>query len=280
MINSQEIKNELELLSALRTIAQSYEEISVSRMKKTRDSVAKTADFLSGLSGIYADVKSRQAELKDSEQEKAKPRLPLVSVLLSANTKLYGDIIPKVYRLFLSRIKSEKTDIVIIGRLGQGMYQAEKDKQKFTYFDLPDSELTLESLKPIANFLLKYEKVDVFFGKYQTLLSQEAAFSSLTEGSYQPKNRQPKVGHFEFEPSYNKLLAFFERQFFVSLLKQTTSESQLAKYASRVRSMELALQNINEHDIEVKVLANRAKRELLDRKQKDIVSKIEFLYGE
>lgn len=47
-----------------------------------------------------------------------------------------------------------------------------------------------------------------------------------------------------FEPSLEKILEFFEKQIFASIFEQTMRESQLAKTASRLTTLDTASENI------------------------------------
>ena len=115
MQNRKSLIDEIELVNNLKMLTQAYEEISVIKMQRVRDSVLKNRDFITGISYVYYDVKTsyrRQIEELMKQKKSAnissfstiKKNGKSVSVLLSANNKLYGDIILKVFYLFPGRV--------------------------------------------------------------------------------------------------------------------------------------------------------------------------------
>ena len=56
---------------------------------------------------------------------------------------------------------------------------------------------------------------------------------------------QIKIKYF-FEPEVQKILAFFEKEIFASILEQTVREFELAKLSSRVVGLDKAIDHIDE----------------------------------
>jgi len=79
---------------------------------------------------------------------------------------------------------------------------------------------------------------------------------------------------FIFEPSLEKLLNFFETQVFSSLFKQTVTEAELARLASRIKAMEQAIVFITTRMENLSSAQRRAKRNLENRKQLERVAGI------
>lgn len=256
MRNKNDLKNEIDLVSTLKLITQSYEEISVMRMKKNRESVLQMREFLAGLGDVFFHVKRSHMNYllrleKKNKQKLEKKDPKTATVFISANTKLYGDIITKVFNLFIADAKKTTNDIIIVGKLGKELFEQEQTGKQYFYFEIPDDDITMEDLKPLVLNLTQYDKINVFYGKFQTILNQEAASSNVTgdEPLLQSQVVQNQNGQqdaaFLFEPSVEDIYTFFETQLFTSFLKQTLHESQLARFASRIKAMEEAIQNID-----------------------------------
>jgi F0F1-type ATP synthase gamma subunit len=77
-----------------------------------------------------------------------------------------------------------------------------------------------------------------------------------------------------FEPSLEKVLNFFESQVFASLLKQTVHEGELARLASRVKSMETALVNIEKEEKMIKAEARKLKKNTENKKRTESLAGI------
>ncbi len=265
MQSKQTLNNEFAVIGTLKTLAQAYEQISVMRIQRVRGSVLNTRDFLTGLADIYKDVKrSYKEEVERLQKRKKNAKLTLsglekngktVSVLLSSNNKLYGDIVARVFNLFLADIKNNPTsEIVIVGRVGKMTFQNSGLNRPFTYFELPDQNVSLTDIAPIFNHVVKYEKILVYYGRFLNIISQEPAVSEISgEESLidQPIEKEEIVEKtpFFFEPNLPKILGFFEDQVFASILKQVVDESELSRLASRIKSMEDSLGSIEKQEI-------------------------------
>lgn len=276
------INSEFAVLATLKTLAQAYEQISVMRIQRVRGSVLTTRDFLTGLSDIYRDVKisyKREVDKLRKKHKNAKITLSgmvkngkTISVLLSSNNKLYGDIVVRVFNLFMQDIKRNPTDIAIVGRSGKGMFEGQNLKLPYAYFEIPDENIKLQDLSPVFNYMVKYEKILVYYGRFLNIISQEPAVSevsgeeSLIDQPLTPAEEVDKTPFF-FEPNLQQILGFFEDQVFASILKQTVDESELSRLASRIKSMEDSLGVIEKQEISLKKTAARTARLIESNKQ-------------
>lgn len=264
MQSKQTVQNEFAIIGTLKTLAQAYEQISVMRIQRVRGSVLTTRDFLTGLADIYKDVKRSykdEVERLTNHHKNAKIMMSgltkngkTVSVLLSSNNKLYGDIVSRVFNLFAQDIgRDPNADIVVIGKVGKSMMDTRLPGIAYTYFDLPDQNASLTDLSPIFKFVVSYEKILVYYGRFLNIVSQEPAVSEISgEESLidQPLEKEEKADRtpFFFEPNLQRILGFFEDQVFASILKQVVDESELSRLASRIKSMEDSLISIEKQE--------------------------------
>jgi len=289
------IQSEIEFSKTFRFIAQAYEEIAVMKMRKVRNSVLATRDYLSHLSEIFYELKKakerqkKQLTISNKQKSDVKAKIltpdkkvtsdklsKTVSVLLSANTTLYGDLIERIFNLFLKNVTKDGSDIIIVGRVGKRLYDEQDNKKNYTYFELPDVEVRLENLKPVIYHLVRYQKIIVYYGKFESVVTQKETFSSISgdqPSSYQAESSSrlaDETSHFLFEPSLETILAFFEDLIASSLFRQTVHETQLARWASRIMSMEKAQVNIDAqikrlHFSEMKIQRQEQNKKQLDR---------------
>lgn len=283
MQSLKELRENISAVSTMGMVVQAMQEISVMKMQKERNGVVQTRFLLDRLTDVFYDVKTnyRKKILKIvnkknkniEEQSSFVKNGKSAAVLLSSNGKLQGDIIGKVYKHYIETVQNTNDDIIIVGKVGKAMYESSKSKRPVQFFEIPDSDVKIEHLKDLVVTLINYQKVDVFYGKFESIMTQNATVSNVSghktedniqnllynEADEKDTKGQPKDSykHFLFEPSLEDILQFFETQVFASLFKQTVSEAQLARYGSRIRSMGEAIGHI---DTEKKSLLNRERR--------------------
>jgi ATP synthase F1 gamma subunit len=295
MRNKGKITTELELVGTLKMLAEAYEEVSVLKMQKVRGSVLATREFLDGLGGIFVDVKKNYGQKIERmiDRKKMAPHATFSTrshngktliVFLSANSKFYGDIVRRVFEVFLADVKKKDADILIIGKSGKEMMDQSGFKKEYNYLELGDTQVGLEDLRPIIEKLVEYEKVDVYYGRFSNMVNQLPTIANVSgqgilESQAEVKVEEVKetVTPYAFEPSVEKILDFFESQVFISLFKQTVNESELARLASRIRAMEEALGNIERLEPKIKREGRIMNKAMQNKKQIEVMTSVYFL---
>src|SRR3989338_7306965 len=278
MVTKKELTKEAEFLTILRTILETYEEIAATRMASIRSSVLNSRDFLLEINAIFQQVKtSYKAQIEELMRDKKikdpskltfiKRNGKTLYVFVSANTGLYGDIIRKTYDVFINSIKKEPGDVAIIGKLGLEMFKADRTSAPVSYFDCPDNRIDSEILKKIVEHIIQYERVLVFYEQFNTVISQSPIITSIS-GDPLPweKRENPPVKYF-FEPSLQKIMEFFEKEIFGSIFQQTIFESELAKFAARMVSLDFASENTKNRLKQVILAAARIKHQESNKRQ-------------
>jgi len=279
MEEKHRITEELNLIISLKMLATAYEEIAVIKMRFARDSVLHNRDFLSSLSEVFKNVKSSYKKRLLSMQKKNQSHNVLhfsthqtngraIFILLSANNKLYGEIVPKVFHAFIEKAKTSDVDIAIVGKLGKELFEASRINKPYMYFEIPDVEKNIEDLKPLVNHILQYETVTLFHGKFLNIISQEAVATNITgEESLPTEEGGIKQYGFIFEPSMEVVLSFFESQIFTSFLQQAIHEAELARFGSRISVMEKALEYIIAKSEKLTMMEKQLKYRIANTKQ-------------
>lgn len=283
MISKAYLEGQNQMLGTLRTLAEAYEQISVIRIQRVRGSVLTTRDFLDGLADIFKDVKQSyrdEVEQLLKKHKNSKESLSglqkngkTIAILLSSNNKLYGDIVFRVFNLFIQDVRKNNYDVVIIGKVGKAMFDQQGLQKDYLYFDMPDEDAKLSDIAPVIKKIEQYQKIFVYYGRFLNIVSQEPAISEvLGDGSLLDKplvggDEKEKHTPFFFEPSLKKILAFFETQMFSSVLKQVVDESELSRLASRIKSMEDSLGTIEKEQEQLHKTELRAKRMIENSKQ-------------
>lgn len=290
MENSKTIKEQLGLSSALQIIAQVYEEISIAQIRQIRDSVLNNRKFLNDLLDLINDVRSAYKQTLEKlrlEQKKKGKKIKeeaekskTLCVLVSANTKLYGDIIQHVFEVFEKAIQEPDTDVMIIGRFGRELFRERRIKRPYSYFEISDNKVYPQDLKPIIFNMVKYKKVVVYHGQFQNIIMQKPAVSVIaghlmSDPDYVPSKQEVKETHqYLFEPSLKEIVNFFETQFTMTLFYQSIHESELARNASRVKAMEESLDNIRHQEKKLKAVQRLIRKREENKKQLERLSSV------
>lgn len=290
MRNKQDLLHELELVQSMKFISQAYQEISVMRMQKIRSAVLRTREFLESLSEVFYDVKRSYNEYikvmvakNKAEDVSLLTLLPKngksVAVLISSKEKMLGGITQKVFASFMKAAQVENTDIIIIGKAGRDLYKQSGIKKPIIFLEVADDIIHYDDIKRISFYVVNYSKINVFYGKFESLLTQSPVQSNLSGDNpfietiaTDEETSNTSTTQFLFEPSIEKIMQFFETQVFTSLFKQTFHESQLARHASRINAMEEALINIEKTNKELAQQKKQLRKMTMNRQQLESIS--------
>jgi len=265
-------------LKTLKTLTRVYGEIAAMRMNKARASVLFTRKFLEQLSVVFTEVQAayiakvkRMAKKnkigKDGKVTLLSHNGKQVAVLISANTRLYGDLVQRTTEMFMEDVKYAGAEATIVGRVGLSLFLEEEPNRPYTYFDFADHKINRDQLEKIIEHLVQYEEIHVYYGKYTNVLTQEPKMYRISSEISLNQDQEGLKIDYLFEPTLEDILMYFENEIFGSLFEQTISESQLAKFASRLVAMDRAEVNIETRlkKIEVEQLMSRHKT--MNRKQ-------------
>lgn len=280
-MNKKALVNEISSLTGLGELSRAYAEIASGRMKKTRSSVLQNRNFLAAIDSIFSEVREsyKREVLALAKKKGGKGGITFLAhngkttaVFLSANTGLYGDIVPRTFRLFMEELRKGDVEATIIGKLGLSLFLEEEPTRSYTYFDLPDYGIDKGELGEIVRHLAPYEEIHIYHGKFQNIVRQEPTLfniSAETPLTYASEKKEKKGVRYLFEPTLEEILIFFESEMFTSLLEQAVRESQLSKFASRMLAMDKAGENIKQRLGRVKLDMLRYTHAIANRKQLD-----------
>lgn len=284
MINEKKFKKELIGVESIKDTLETYEEIAAMRMRKIKSNVLKNREFLSGLDKILGQVEYSYAhELEKIKNTKKRQSISsvsmlpnngkMVSVLLSANTGLYGDVLKNIFDEFFTYIQSNNTDVLIVGKLGRKMYEASKKPKTYEYFDYSDAGFDEQNSKKLLEKLIKYQKIKVFHGFFQNILNQVPKTTDIsTDNVFARKREQTKEINCLFEPSLEAVLKFFEVQILSSLVDQSIYESFLSKFASRMISLDAAVANTSKRLNQMRFQGQKLRHKKMNTNQLSVLS--------
>jgi len=259
------LKMEKASLSDFLTMIEAYEEISAIRMRKVKKSILERREFMQGLNKAFAYIAYAYKIYRDSLKDKAKNHVlntngKTVSVLLSSNTGLYGDVVRNTYDLFENEIKDAETDIVIVGRMGKKFFDESKIKRSYEFFNMSDNGIDDVNIKKLLDYVIDYTSVIVYHGVFKSILSQEP-FKTMVTGELMKIEQSLDTydTRFLFEPSVEKVAEHFEKQIASLIFEQTIFESSLSKFASRMVSLDKSADNVGSKIRHTSFSLNKAK---------------------
>lgn len=279
MPSLKEIKKNLQIISTIKTIVNTYQEIANLKMRQIKEIVLKNREFTQELIKTYQRIKGVYFKLVEEKKYKKiafrKIEKEKAIVFLSANQHFYGSLILDIWKEIQKIINKEDGDLIIVGNVGR--YLAEKAKMKVNvfYFQLDDEKPEKEKIAEIIDFIKKYERIIVFHGKYEKGLVQKPVMSEISGFSF-PEKKQREVVKYLFEPSPEAILEFFETEIVTVLFNITILEHQLARYVARVMAMQEATEKAKDLEKMLKRLENKLKREIINKKQIELLSALKI----
>ena len=277
MVTKKELNSEAELLDTLHTVFETYEEIAATRMGRIRSSVLGNRTFLLEINEIFQQVKSSyktQIEMfMKNKRIKDPAKLTFIKkngktlyIFISANTGLYGDIIRRTYDVFIDNFKKKPGDVAIMGHLGLEIFISERIKAPLSYFEFSDDKINETILQKIIKYIIQYEEVLVFYEKFNSVINQSPIVTNIS-GNPLPWEKSGFSVQYFFEPSLEKIMEFFEKEIFASIFQQTIFESELAKFASRMVSLDFASENTRIKLKQILFSKNKVKHQENNKKQ-------------
>lgn len=280
MQSKNDVIQEQNFLSTLGTIATAYQEISVMKMKETRSTIEQARGFVAELRDVfdslrfsYPIIKKREDKIKIKDSAK---------VLITANSRFHGDILRRIFNTFI-KDHEVKGDIFVVGRIGKDFIQEYNRSIEYQFFEIPDNNIHVNDLKPLLYELIQYKTIHVYYAQFKTVVEQDiiateipSIYKMLEEEEQQEMSEREKgsVPMYLFEPSGEEIAEFLNDNVTVSLMRQTLYETQLARYASRIKAMDAMLSNIEDEMKYLKREKLKIQRDLNNKKQQERLSGI------
>jgi F-type H+-transporting ATPase subunit gamma len=277
----KEIKENLEMISIIKNIASTYQEIANLRMKQIREKVLKNRELFRELFNTYQRIKSdylsslKKGRIRKEKISFRRPKKEKVIVFSSANQFFYGALILDTWKEVQKYLEKNKADLAVVGRIGKYLAEGSGFGHKMFYFELNDVKPEEARIGKILEFIKNYKKIIVFHGRYEKVLSQKPVMNEIS-GKLPFEEKFEKVHPYLFEPSPEAVLEFFETEIIAALFNQTILEHQLARYASRVMAMYQATENAKNSRQKLSIVENKLKRQKLNKKQIELFGSVKL----
>lgn len=259
----REIDQIIEEVNSLKVLTQSFGEIASVKLKRIRTQVERNRLFFNEIAQIFRIVKSYSAK-KGVNLKKPKAS---VSVLLTSNERFYGGIDTEVIRYFIETTTKYSTDRIVIGVTGREYLHRINYFHRFEDLILKVDQPEEKELAQIEQMIKDYKQVIVFYPQIGTILIQKPQSVDITQSSLnQFSNQSNQISNYViFEPELVKIIEFFDRQIIILLLKQIFFESELARTAARLLSMDQAQLEANKFTGKQKKMRLKIKQDLINK---------------
>jgi F0F1-type ATP synthase gamma subunit len=282
------IKNilvQIEDLSGIKEIVGASEEIASMKMRSIRGQVLESRDLNDELTEIYREVTvSYKNHIMGAVQQEQQGYLGLPRkhapislkkgngltgvVYLSANSGFFSKILEKTYNEFASYLDThDKVQPIIIGEFGKKLFTEQYPGRDFIFYVFSERENNSESLEKVTKELVNYDNVIIYYPRFESLASQTVAALDVSGQKDTIEKQTETEVHYLFEPSIEKILAFFEGEIFAGIIHQTVTESELARYASRITTLDIARENISNKLKAINLEKRFATHRLMNKKQ-------------
>lgn len=263
--NLKRIKEEIDSTQSIELITEALGDIATAKLKKTRSSIQHTIYYFQEISMLYRTVKSiylRSKPPRKLPQRKTNGRT--VSILLSANSGLYGGLDAEITKFFASNNQKLNSDFIVIGKFGDDLLRVFSFNRQYQRIFFKKDSPSLEELQNLAQLVFYHERILVYYSKFDTLLSQKPFISDISTSYLENYNQQKAPFHFILEPEVGKILSFFDSQVTFLLLQSIFLEVDLSRLAARMVAMNQAQENAEK-------ILNTQKKQLL-KARKDLLN--------
>lgn len=239
MAISKQLKEELETIESIKLITQALGDIATAQIKQRRESVELNIQYFHEILDLYHIVRGIALKTKEYKDFQKKKNGKTVCILVTSNYKFNGNLDIELTNFFASNVIRTEADLVVLGKLGGELLEAHKFGKPFEKLVLTKDYPTLEELSRLVEKIQSYSRILVFHSKFVTLLNQEPAVTDITADGIEEVKAEKKIAYL-LEPEVDKMIRFFEDQILLLLLQAIFLESEIARTAARMVSMNQA----------------------------------------
>jgi len=266
------IYQEQQEVSDVRSMVEVYQEVAAMRMQKVKDSILESRQYYESLVVLVREVRPWLHISTTSQSQKTTSNQTKTALFFSANTGLYGDIIQKACREFLSYIDKEHAEAAVVGLAGKRMVESSRKGLSVAYFPCDDAHPTKEQIFAIVSYAMQFGHTEVFHGRFINLISQVPYRSTLSGDTEVDRavgsDWQKTSLSYLFEPTTKEITSVVEGEILGSVVEQILHESNFSKFASRMMHLDHAIQNIDERLMGIEIEGRRIGRRLENKKQR------------
>lgn len=239
MANILDLRSQVTQTNSIKLITQAIGDIATAQIKERRKSAELNIKYFQEILGLYKTVKALAAHTKTLQAIQREKNGKEMLVLITSNYKFSGDLDSELVNFYLRNTQGSRADRIVIGASGQEMVAA-KLSREFTYIKFAKDYPTVDELEGLVKRIFLYSKILVYHSRFVTLLNQDPTVTDVSASEYEKNQTTVEQLSYILEPEIEKMIAFFEDQMLLILLQAILLESEIARIASRMVSMNQA----------------------------------------
>ncbi|OGG03426.1 hypothetical protein A2W14_05300 [Candidatus Gottesmanbacteria bacterium RBG_16_37_8] len=158
---------------------------------------------------------------------------------MTSNQRFYGNINTNIMRTFVNNTRDGKTDLLVIGLVGQGYMKAASFGRHYENFNFSKDIPTVDEAKAFIEKTSTYDQIFVYYPKFISLVNQNVGITDITQAKSEEDKDSEEI-KILFEPELLKILEFFNKQVRSLLFIRMMLETDLSLTAARLLAMSAA----------------------------------------
>lgn len=233
-------KRELSEVSSVRYITNTLLEISAERIKRLRDRFEQNQLFYTEIRDLYALVKGSAERRQELTVVQTTKRARQISVAVTSNSRFYGSINAAVIDAFKKHMgESPDRSFMVIGNIGERLLSGLPERKRSVFLSFAGDQPTGGEIRHLLTELESYSEVLIFYPQFINVFLQGVGVLNLSEHVESQSNEHKSIEYL-FEPELPLILQFFETRVRHLLLSRAMLESELARTAARLTTMNRA----------------------------------------
>lgn len=234
----------LEDLETVRFIASALFDVSAEKIGRLRTAFEKNKEFYDDISRLYQSIKQTAFERGELPKKTSSVEKTL-SVAFTSNTRFYGSVNTEIMLSFVEYMHSgSMSDYLVIGRTGKAFIENNPDTKAShcMFYAFTEDEPTSEEIRAFLQHVEPYDQIQLFYPSFVNVFTQKVVMKDVTYAPHEPTAGGHTSAKFDyiFEPELPKILDFFETKVRYLLVQRAMLESELARTAARLFSMNQA----------------------------------------
>lgn len=269
MSTLDDLKDEVSDLETMQMIATAFTDAAATRIRNIRKAFETNQQFYAEISHVYHLVKLVAIQ-KGLVPEKP-PGTQVLIVAFTANQHFYGNIHRRIMEVVIKEREKRGCSLMVIGKTGGEFMQVTGKSSGFDSMRFLKDNPTTDEIHVFTDRVRPYTSILVYYPHFVTLMRQEVGVIDITQVLDIGATEETKLEetYILFEPEVDKILEFFERQIRAILFARVVLESDLARTAARMVTMNEASERAVElmkqkHSEFLKVMRSLINRQLLD----------------
>lgn len=244
-MTKKELRQYSDAVATIKSITRVYEQAAARKMRTIKIEIEKINKYIGEADESYTSAKLGLANAHDENMRQLimrgafrRPTKSSAVVLLSSQYHHYGSLMTDMAKLFVAEFNKGTSEGIVLGKVGLELIKKYGiNTQNISYYDFDEANLDWTTVHAVSQKLADYAKVIVFYGEYKSVLTQLAKQDDISQVVViSPQGEEKK---YLFYPKPEKSLSFLENQLISGKFVQKVYESEIAKYAARIKILEI-----------------------------------------